>query len=139
MEIVSYGLGHTESDLFAHIPDADLVVLGDLLWVGHHPRVNDGDPLAWASVLDRIDGLGVATAVPGHGTVGGKADADYMAGYLRTVADLVDEARTRRPRRRGDRRHPGPGRFGGLGQRGPLLRQPDQPRRCRRRVDPGPP
>ncbi|MCJ7726018.1 MAG: hypothetical protein MUP76_06470, partial [Acidimicrobiia bacterium] len=24
---------------------------------------------------------------------GGKADADYMAGYLKTVADLVDEAR----------------------------------------------
>jgi cyclase len=93
VEIVSYGEGHTESDLFAHVPDADLVVLGDLLWVGHHPRVNDGDPLAWASVLDRIEGLGVATAVPGHGTVGGKADADYLAGYLRTVAELVDEAR----------------------------------------------
>lgn len=93
VEIVSYGLGHTESDLFAHIPDADLVVLGDLLWVGHHPRVNDGDPLAWASVLDRVDGLGVTTAVPGHGSVGGKADADYLAGYLKAVSDLVDEAR----------------------------------------------
>ncbi|MCJ7725800.1 MAG: MBL fold metallo-hydrolase, partial [Acidimicrobiia bacterium] len=51
VEILSYGLGHTESDLFAYVPDAKLVVLGDLLWVGHHPRINDGDPLAWASAL----------------------------------------------------------------------------------------
>lgn len=94
VEIVSYGVGHTESDLFAHIDDANLVVLGDLLWVGHHPRVNDGDALAWAAVLDRIDGLGAAALIPGHGTVGGRADGEYLAGYLRSVADLIDDAVT---------------------------------------------
>jgi len=94
VEIVSYGVGHTESDLFAHVADADLVVLGDLLWVGRHPRVNDGDALAWAAVLDRIDGLGAASLIPGHGDIGGRADGEYLAGYLRTIADLVDDALT---------------------------------------------
>jgi len=94
VEIVSYGVGHTESDLFAHVPDTDLVVLGDLLWVGHHPKVNDGDALAWAAVLDRIDGLGAASLIPGHGDIGGRADGEYLAGYLRTIADLVDDALT---------------------------------------------
>mgnify|MGYP001821993233 CR=1 FL=1 len=92
VEIVSYGPGHTESDLFAHVPDADLLVLGDLLWVGQHPRVNDGDATAWAEVLDRIDGLGAASLVPGHGGIGGRADGEYLAGYLRNVADIVDDA-----------------------------------------------
>ena len=95
VEIASYGVGHTESDLFAHVPDADLVILGDLLWVGHHPRINDGDALAWAAVLDRIDGLGARALIPGHGKVGGRADGEYLAGYLRHVADLIDDARTR--------------------------------------------
>ena len=94
VEILSYGLGHTESDLFAHIPDADLVVTGDLLWVGHHPRVNDGDPAAWARVLDQIDGLGPKSLIPGHGGIGGRADAEYLAGYLRTLEAMVDEAVT---------------------------------------------
>ena len=94
VEILSYGPGHTESDLFAHIPDADLVVTGDLLWVGHHPRVNDGDPAAWANVLDQIGGLGPKSLIPGHGVVGGRADAEYMAGYLRTLDAMVDEAIT---------------------------------------------
>lgn len=92
VEVVSYGLGHTESDLFAHVPDANLVILGDLLWVGHHPRVNDGDAIAWALVLDRIDGLGAASLIPGHGQIGARADGEYLAGYLRNVADIVDDA-----------------------------------------------
>jgi len=94
VEIISYGVGHTESDLFAHIPDADLVVTGDLLWVGRHPRVNDGDPAAWANVLDQIEGLGPRSLIPGHGGIGGRADSEYMAGYLRTLDAMVDEAVT---------------------------------------------
>ena len=94
VEIVSYGTGHTESDLFAHVPDADVLIMGDLLWVGHHPRANDGDARAWADVLDRMRGLGPAALVPGHGNVAGVDASEYMADYLRTVADLVDEAIT---------------------------------------------
>jgi cyclase len=94
VEAFSYGPGHTESDLFAHVPDAGIVIAGDLMWVGHHPKFDDGDPLAWAGVLDRIGGLGPTAYVAGHGLIGGAADADALAGYLRTVADLVDEAVT---------------------------------------------
>jgi glyoxylase-like metal-dependent hydrolase (beta-lactamase superfamily II) len=94
VEIVSYGTGHTESDLFAHVPDADALIMGDLLWVGHHPRANDGDARAWADVLDRMRGLGPTVLVPGHGDVAGAGASEYMAGYLRTVAQLVDEAIT---------------------------------------------
>ena len=94
VEIVSYGTGHTESDLFAHIPDADVLVMGDLLWVGHHPRANDGDAMAWADVLDRMRGLGPTALVPGHGAVAGVDASEYLAGYLRAVAELVDDAIT---------------------------------------------
>jgi glyoxylase-like metal-dependent hydrolase (beta-lactamase superfamily II) len=92
VEVISHGAGHTESDLFVHVPDADVVITGDLLWVGEHPRVNDGDPGAWAEVLDRIDGLGPRTLVSGHGAIGTRADAAYLTGYLRILDEMIDEA-----------------------------------------------
>jgi glyoxylase-like metal-dependent hydrolase (beta-lactamase superfamily II) len=92
VEVVSYGPGHTESDLFLHVPDADVVITGDLLWVGQHPRAVDGDPGAWAETLGRIGGLGPRSLVSGHGPVGTAADAAHLAGYLRTLDSMIDEA-----------------------------------------------
>ena len=34
-------------------------------WVGH------GHPARWLELLDRLDGLGIETLVPGHGPVSG--------------------------------------------------------------------
>jgi glyoxylase-like metal-dependent hydrolase (beta-lactamase superfamily II) len=90
--ILTYGGGHTESDVFVHLPDDRIVVAGDLLWAGLHPRVSDGDAVAWARILERIGDLEAKTVVPGHGTISGPDDMAYMGGYLRQVADLVAEA-----------------------------------------------
>ena len=92
VEIMSLGRGHTESDLFVHVPDAGVVVTGDLLWVGRHPRVNDGFPAAWVDVLGQIEGLGARTLVSGHGGIGGAADVHYLRRYLRAIDEIVDEA-----------------------------------------------
>lgn len=94
VEVMTFGGGHTESDVFVHVPDAGVVIAGDLLWVGQHPRAQDGDPSAWAEILDQITGLGPATVVPGHGALGGAGDLERLAGYLRTLEAVVDDAVT---------------------------------------------
>lgn len=89
LEILTYGRGHTESDVFAHLPEERIVVTGDLLWVDSHPRTNDGEPAAWAGVLDRIAVLGPETLVPGHGALGAPDHLAVLADYLRQVDRVV--------------------------------------------------
>jgi cyclase len=85
LRVLSYGGGHSPSDVFAYLPDERTVFLGDLLSVGLHPSAGDGDPAKWAAMLRRIRGLGVDLAVPGHGPVGGDADLRTLESYLRTL------------------------------------------------------
>jgi glyoxylase-like metal-dependent hydrolase (beta-lactamase superfamily II) len=91
-EVLTYGGGHTDSDVFVHLPEEAIVVCGDLLWVERHPRVNDGYPTAWAEMLDTISGLGATRLIPGHGAVGDRIHLEAMAAYLRTFDELVDQA-----------------------------------------------
>ena len=87
--ILGYGRGHTESDLFVHLPDAAVVVAGDLVWNGIHPKTSDGFPLEWADVVDRIAELECTTVVPGHGPVTDASSLSVMARYLRRVDAMV--------------------------------------------------
>jgi glyoxylase-like metal-dependent hydrolase (beta-lactamase superfamily II) len=92
-EVLTYGPGHTESDAFVHLPAEGIVVAGDLLWVDAHPRTQDGDPAAWAAVLDRVSALGPTVIVPGHGEVGGPQHLAGLAAYLREVDDMITALR----------------------------------------------
>jgi glyoxylase-like metal-dependent hydrolase (beta-lactamase superfamily II) len=92
VEILTYGGGHTESDVFAYLPAEQIAIMGDLLWVGFHPRTNDGDAAAWADMLDRIGGLAVGTLVPGHGDLGSPDHLTVMADYLRYVERIVSDS-----------------------------------------------
>lgn len=92
-EILGYGPAHTESDLFVHLPDDGVLVAGDLVWTGIHPKTSDGFPAEWAVVADRLADLGPARVVPGHGAPGTAADVCAMAGYLRELESLVAAVR----------------------------------------------
>lgn len=91
--IFGYGPAHTESDLFVHLPDDGILIAGDLVWTGIHPKTDDGFPGEWAEVVDRLAGLGPASIVPGHGELGGPGDLDAMAAYLRAVEGMVEAVR----------------------------------------------
>ena len=90
--ILTYGGGHTESDTFVHLPEDNLVIAGDLLFVGRHPWAASGDPGPWAAILERMAALDAAAMVPGHGPVGGPGDLAELAAYLRALATIVEEA-----------------------------------------------
>lgn len=89
IEILTYGGGHTESDVFAYLAEDQIAVMGDLLWVDSHPRTNDGDAAAWVDILDRVGALPLATLIPGHGDLGNPEHLNVMADYLRQVDAVV--------------------------------------------------
>jgi glyoxylase-like metal-dependent hydrolase (beta-lactamase superfamily II) len=86
VELLTYGGGHTDSDVFAWLPDDRILIAGDLCWNRIHPRTHDGHPGPWADILDRLVALGPQQVHPGHarGEVAGA-----LAPYMRTVAGYV--------------------------------------------------
>ena len=93
IDIVAAGMGHTPSDIYVHVPDAEVVVAGDLVWNRIHPKTNDGFPPEWAVAVDGIASLKPSIVVPGHGAVGDLETVETMAAYLRSLDGLVQEAR----------------------------------------------
>lgn len=63
------GRGHTDADLVVHVPDADVLVAGDLVEQSGPPAFEDSYPLRWPDAV--ADLLRLTTArtvvVPGHG------------------------------------------------------------------------
>src|SRR5215207_716718 len=63
------GRGHTDNDLVLELPDAGLVVAGDLVEEGAPPQFASAFPLDWPGTLDALSGLVTGAVVPGHGAV----------------------------------------------------------------------
>lgn len=90
VELIHPGRGHTGGDLVARVPDADLVLVGDLVEESAPPSYGaDCYPLEWAASLDLVLSLiGPATrVVPGHGSV---VDRGYVHDQ-RTDIGIVGE------------------------------------------------
>jgi len=93
--ILSFGGGHSPSDVLVHLPDERIVFLGDLLSIGFHPSLWDGDPPELARILERVRGLGATTALPGHGPLGNDSDVRRMAEYVAVLERLASGLRGR--------------------------------------------
>jgi glyoxylase-like metal-dependent hydrolase (beta-lactamase superfamily II) len=80
------GRGHTNGDLFVHLPEEDILILGDLFFNDVIPYVKDGHIKDWLAMLDRIIKRTKMSqskvVVPGHGSVG-----DFQA--LRRFRELL--------------------------------------------------
>jgi glyoxylase-like metal-dependent hydrolase (beta-lactamase superfamily II) len=74
--------GHTAGDLLVLVADSDLCFAGGLCSFGVAPLAFQGDPSAWAAVLDVAVELS-DVIVPGHGPVGGEREVRELQGYLR--------------------------------------------------------
>lgn len=92
--IMTYGRGHTEVDLFVHLPDDGVIIAGDLVWIGMHPKTNDGFPADWGVALERMAELGASSVVPGHGVPGTAADVVAMADYMHQLGGMVEAVRS---------------------------------------------
>ena len=96
VELVHFGPAHTDGDIVAFVPDADVVFVGDLLESAGPPSFGDDCSFdGWPGALDGVLGaLGEHTVVvPGHGGPMGRVavfeQRARIAALPRTAADLV--------------------------------------------------
>jgi glyoxylase-like metal-dependent hydrolase (beta-lactamase superfamily II) len=80
------GRGHTAGDLIVHVPDAGLVVAGDLVEESGPPQFDDAYPLEWPDALAAILALEPGAVVPGHGAMCGPS---FVAGQHAELAALA--------------------------------------------------
>jgi cyclase len=78
--------GHTAGDVMVLVDDVDVLFAGDLCFFGVTPLAFQGDPKAWADVLEVVAEL-AEVIVPGHGPVGGADDVHALRAYLRACAE----------------------------------------------------
>jgi glyoxylase-like metal-dependent hydrolase (beta-lactamase superfamily II) len=92
VELVHPGPGHTPGDLVVRVPDADVVLAGDLVEESAPPAYGvDCHPLDWPRALDLVLQLVGADnlVVPGHGAVVGLEFVQDQRADIGVVAETV--------------------------------------------------
>ena len=81
------GRGHTDNDVVVAVPDADVLVAGDLVESAGPPAFGDGYPLEWPATLAALLRLaGPSTVIlPGHGA---PVDQHFVTAQHRELTEL---------------------------------------------------
>ena len=84
--------GHTGGDVFAYVPDANVVFTGDLGWSRTLPNLVDATVNDWIPTLDKLLAqYGTAKFVPGHGSVATSAEIKGFRDYLDDLRSRVKQ------------------------------------------------
>jgi glyoxylase-like metal-dependent hydrolase (beta-lactamase superfamily II) len=81
------GHGHTNGDIVVHVPDADVLVAGDLVEQGAPPDFADSHPLEWPATLSAMCRLLTdrTVVVPGHGA---RVDSEFVSALHEALSRL---------------------------------------------------
>jgi glyoxylase-like metal-dependent hydrolase (beta-lactamase superfamily II) len=83
------GPAHTLGDLIVYVPDAGVVMAGDILFIGSTPVLWDGSARNWTRACERILQLKPAMVVPGHGPLTDLAGVDMVRHYWQFLRSAV--------------------------------------------------
>ncbi|MCB8957556.1 MAG: MBL fold metallo-hydrolase [Nocardioides sp.] len=92
VELVHPGRGHTGGDLVVRVPDADVLLAGDLVEESAPPSYGeDSWPMDWPLALDVVLGLTTpgTVVVPGHGAPVDRAFVEDQRNTIGIVAETV--------------------------------------------------
>lgn len=92
VELVHPGRGHTSGDLIVRVPDADVVLAGDLVEESAPPSLGeDSWPMEWPLTLDLVLTLltPATVVVPGHGAPVDRDFVEMQRDQLGTVAETI--------------------------------------------------
>ena len=89
VELRFLGRGHTDNDIIVLIPDAAVLLAGDLLENDATPYFGDGFPMDWPATVEALVELATGVVVPGHGTIADRAFAVRQMTEFRVVAELA--------------------------------------------------
>src|SRR6267142_4048419 len=91
IQILLLGRGHTDGDVFIHLPKEKVVATGDAL-IDWMPFMNDGYPEDWVRTLDALEKFEFTQIIPGHGGVMPKQHLTFFRGYLADLVTAVKKA-----------------------------------------------
>ncbi len=89
-QLFTFDLGHTASDLILYLPAEKIVFAGDLLFIGMHPYLADGNTTHLIQDLMQLKTFDIEKVLPGHGEVGISQDIDLMIKYVNQMNSLVE-------------------------------------------------
>ena len=98
VELVHPGRGHTGGDLVVRVPDADVLLAGDLVEESGPPGFGeDCHPMEWPLALDIVLGLLTAGSlvVPGHGAPVDRDFVEVQRNEIGIVAETIRDLATR--------------------------------------------
>jgi glyoxylase-like metal-dependent hydrolase (beta-lactamase superfamily II) len=89
-----YAPAHTDSDIYAHFTDVDILHVADTFWNGYYPFIDystggsiDGMIRATEANLAKVTDKMIV--IPGHGAVGNKSQLTFYRDLLASVRDKV--------------------------------------------------
>jgi len=85
VDLIEVGPAHTAGDVLVHVPDADTVFTGDILFIEGTPLIWQGPVSNWIAACDRIIEMGCSVIVPGHGPLTDQKGVQAVADYLNHV------------------------------------------------------
>lgn len=88
--LIEFQHGHMESDIVLYLPEDKILFTSDLVFIGMHPYLADGDPSVLRQTLSELIEWPVSIVVPGHGEVGKKEDIQAMITYIDMVSRLAE-------------------------------------------------
>jgi glyoxylase-like metal-dependent hydrolase (beta-lactamase superfamily II) len=74
-----------------YLPQEGILFMSDLLFIGHHPWLGEGDPDRLLGILTAVGELDPQALVPGHGPVGTPDSLRQMRQYVCTLDELARE------------------------------------------------
>ncbi len=89
VELRYLGRGHTDNDIVVLVPDADILLAGDLLENDATPYFGDGYPMDWPATAEALVALVTGVVVPGHGSIGDRAFVVRQMTEFRAIAELA--------------------------------------------------
>ncbi|MBA3592109.1 MAG: MBL fold metallo-hydrolase [Methylibium sp.] len=93
-QIHRVGPAHTAEDLVIHVPAADVLFAGDLVFRGRIPFVGQADSRRWIESLNRLIALEPRIMIPGHGPAATEPAVDLALtrDYLLYLRSSMGEA-----------------------------------------------
>ena len=88
VELIHVG-GHTPGTLLVRVPEDDVLFTGDVVIEGAYPNLADANSQQWLAALQKITALNPRLVVPGHGALASQETLDRIAGYIRTLCEIV--------------------------------------------------
>lgn len=88
----AFTAAHTTTDVTVWFPEAQVLIAGDLCFIGVTPLAVNGLISGWIAALDALIALKPAVVVPGHGPIGTAKDLLLLRNYFLAIQQVGQTA-----------------------------------------------